>query len=375
MSKKSLKIILAAGGTGGHMFPAEATARALLAQGHQPILMTDPRGSSFKAADLEAVPIHRIRASSPSGGGILNKAKAFWELFKGSNDAAQIYNRIKPDAVIGFGGYPSVPAIYAAGYKKIPTFIHEQNAVLGRANRLFSKKVRAIFTAYDDIEKIPANFEGTLIKVGNPVRPDFEILRDQPIAPKEDLVNLLITGGSQGAAIFAQIIPEAISLLAADLQSKLHVTQQVPEEAIEKAQQNYRKLQASFDLHPFIDNMPEQLHKADFVICRAGASTIAENIIIGRAGLYIPYPYALDDHQAKNATSLIAANAGYFLRQEEASSAKIAEILQDVILQHDKRLKMQKNAADLGIPKAADKLVIELEKLLIPTPLTAEQSS
>lgn len=371
MTQTKLTIVLAAGGTGGHMFPAEATARALLAAGHTPILMTDQRGSAFTATDLEDVAVYRIRAATPSGGGVFKKVKALYELFKGSNDAVQIFKNVQPDAVVGFGGYPSVPAVYAATYRKIPTFIHEQNAVLGRANRLFANKVSAIFGSYDTIEKIPPQFSGDFVKVGSPVRPSFEEKAEAayPELTETSPINLLITGGSQGAATFARLIPQALAHLPASLQQRISLVQQVPEQVSTEAADNYAQTDLQADLRPFIDNMPEELSKAHFVICRAGASTLAENTIIGRGALYIPYPHAMDDHQTKNVAPLVAAGAALCHAEHNLTPEGLSDILQEAFSHPETLIRMAKQAKLHALPKAATRLVSELEARLASTSL------
>ncbi len=322
------RVILAAGGTGGHLFPAEALAQELLARDIEVLLVTDQRGGGFgdKLPDVETL---RISAAGVAGGGILGKVKAIAKLALGYLQARRILKDRRPDAVVGFGGYPSVPTVLAAAHLGQPVVLHEQNAVLGRANRLLAGRASAVATSFNKVEAIARGDQDKVICTGNPVRAAIAAVGTSTFsAPDtEDRTQLLVIGGSQGAVAFNELVPAAIALLPANLRSRLSVTQQVPGGEIESVTQKYDAAGVKHDLAAFFTDMPERLKAAHLVICRAGASTVCELAAAGRPAILVPYPYATDNHQTANAQALTSAGGGWLMPQATLSAESLAQRL------------------------------------------------
>jgi len=342
-------IILAAGGTGGHVFPAEALARALLARGREVVIITDRRGQGFGQKNLgerlPGVPVLRIRAGRFDGG-IGAKLLGAGELLIGIAEALRHLRKLRPAAVVGFGGYPSVPAVLAGALLRLPTLIHEQNAVLGRANRLLAPFVG----------KIAVGFPGKGVHTGNPVRPEIAALRAQPYRAPEakDRFELLILGGSQGARIFSDVVPEALTLLPDSLKTRLRVAQQARPEDLERVRAAYAASGIEAELAPFFADVPVRLARAHLVIARAGASTVAELTVAGRPSILVPYPFATDDHQTANAGALAKAGAALLVAQPEFTAAALAERLEGFT---PSRLgEIAESARAFGMPDAAERL-------------------
>ena len=270
-------IVLAAGGTGGHVFPAQALAESLSARGWRIALVTDTRGSAFgdQVAGLEA---YRIKAAR-IGGGAWSKLKGLTQLGLGFFQARGILRRLEPSAAVGFGGYPSVPTMWAATGARIPTLVHEQNAVLGRANRLLASRVDRIATSFDPEIVLRQKERGKSLLTGNPVRSAIRDIANSPYPRRKtenEPLSLLIFGGSQGARILSDVVPAAIATLPAAKRAKLQIIQQCRAEDLDRVQQVYSNASIKADLAPFFDDMPRRLAAAHLVIARAGASTIAE---------------------------------------------------------------------------------------------------
>jgi len=325
-------IALAAGGTGGHMFPAEALAYAL-AQRHARIaLITDRRGERFGGALGEAE-LHQVRAGQIAGRGVLGKALSALSLLWGTVQAWRLLGRIAPAAVVGFGGYASVPAVLAASWRGTPTVIHDANAVLGRANRLLAGRADRIATAFDEVRGVPAKARGKIVMTGNPVRSAIAALETAEYAPPlaDGPLRLLVTGGSQGARAFSTL--EAVARLPEPLRARLHVVQQVRAEDLDAVRARYAEIGVEAELAQFLDDIPARLKTAHLLICRAGASTVGELAAAGRPGLLIPYPRATDDHQAANAAAVERAGGGWRLDEHgltpEALAGRLGALLAD----------------------------------------------
>jgi len=307
--------VLAAGGTGGHLFPAEALARLLVAGGGAVHLLTDRRADGFAQA-VPGVTIDRVRAGR-LGGGPLHAAYGLAELAVGMVQARRLLRRLMPAAVVGFGGYSSVPVMLAAAQLSLPTLIHEQNAVFGRANRLLASRARRIATGFAETAGLRAGDTARAVHTGNPVRPAILTLGAVGYTPPEPggPIELLITGGSQGARIFSEIVPQALAALPSELRTRLRVSQQArPEDRADVAAQ-YQERGILATVESFFDDMPARLQRAHLVICRAGASTVAELAASGRPAILVPYPYATDDHQSANADAFTAAGGGWAMEQ------------------------------------------------------------
>ncbi|WP_324806816.1 undecaprenyldiphospho-muramoylpentapeptide beta-N-acetylglucosaminyltransferase [Sphingomonas sp. LY29] len=319
-----MNIVLAAGGTGGHMVPAHALAAELKARGHGVMLVTDDRGTRFPGL-FKDVPTHILPAGR-LGGGPIGMLKAVRSVLAGRRAAKALYRQHRPDAVVGFGGYPAFPALLAASAAGVPTILHEQNAVLGRVNRWLSGDARAIATAYPNIERLKRSHRSKVVLVGNPVRENVARLGTMPFPDYDDTapLKLLITGGSQGASILGKVVPEGLGLLPPSLRHRLQVVQQCRADDIETTRGRYAALSIPAELSTYIEDMPAQIAEAHLVIARAGASTIAELTAAGRPAILIPLPSATDDHQTVNAREMAASGGARMIAQSEFTPEVLA---------------------------------------------------
>lgn len=350
-------IILAAGGTGGHFFPAEALARELLARGRTVTLVTDRRGQAF-GDSLPEVPVHRIRAASPAGG-IVGKLKGGLQLLLGILEARALLRRLDPAAVVGFGGYPSVPAVFAAGQARLPVLLHEQNAVLGRANRMLMQSARRLATAFAEVAAVGQKDRAKIVRTGNPVRPAVAARRDTPYeTPAADgPLRILVMGGSQGARVFSEVIPQALALLPVELRARIHLSQQCRPEDLEAARGALSGLGlGGLDLQSFFRDVPERLATCHLAVTRAGASTIAELTCIGRPAVLVPYPHATDDHQTANARQLAAAGAAWLVPQPDFTPQALAAQLAGLLSDAPALARAAAAARDWGTDRAAANL-------------------
>ena len=324
-------IVLAAGGTGGHVFPAEALARELMARGHRLALGTDRRGDAYGGA-LGEIETHRIRAGGIAGKGPLAKVRSVAELGLGTLQARSLLKDIKPSAVVGFGGYASIPTMMAAGLAGIPTVLHEQNAILGRANRLLADRAKAIAVSFPESRGIPARAEGKVTHTGMPVRTNILDVREAPYPSFTDgrSFNILVLGGSQGARVLSQVIPEAMGKLSDKIRDRLNITQQCRPEDLEVVRGTYKRLKIDAELASFFDDVPERLAAAHLVISRSGASTVAELLAAGRPALLVPYRYAIDDHQSLNAHAVDEVGAGWLIPEPDFTAESLASRLESM---------------------------------------------
>jgi len=354
---RPLRILLAAGGTGGHLFPAEALAGELVQQGLEVHLATDARGMAYGGA-FPAQERHAIRAATPSGQSPIAFLKALWALSWGLVQSLQLVRRLKPDAVVGFGGYPSVPPVLAAWLLGVPTLVHEQNGVLGRANRFLARRVEIIATGFMDVKAVPDAVRFKTRIVGNPVRPavlEAAEISYQPITT-EGMINLLVTGGSQGARVMSDVVPKALALLPLSLKTRLAIVHQARGDDLAVAKQNYAEAEVTADIRAFFDDLPQRIAKAHLVIGRAGASTVAELGVIGRPSLLVPLPGSLDQDQAANAQSLARIGAATVIPQSEFTPDRLAALLER-LLSHPSELTDSSVAAkSAGISDAAARL-------------------
>jgi len=320
-------VLLAAGGTGGHMFPAEALAGALLARGYRVGLVTDRRGRGF-GDRLPAVEVHRISAGGIAGGGMLSRAQGLLRIALGTIQARGLLRRLKPQLVVGFGGYASVPAVAAAQRVGIATLLHEQNAVLGRANRLLAAHARLVACSF---AKTAALGTTPARHTGNPVRAAIAEIAEQPFAAPTARLRILVLGGSQGARVFSRLLPGAVALLAPAVRARIALAQQCRPEDLEGVRIAYEGLGFAAELAPFFDDVARRLGESHLVICRAGASTVAELAAAGRPAILIPYPHATDDHQTRNAENFCAAGGGWLMPEAGASPERLAERLTSLL--------------------------------------------
>ena len=360
-------IALAAGGTGGHVFPAEALAEALLARGYSLALITDNRGAAFRGA-LAKIDTYRLPVTSLAGG-VARQAAGVLALVVSVVKAYALLRRLAPRAVVGFGGYPSLPTMLAATWMRLPTALHEQNAVLGRANRLVASRVDAIATSFVETQLLPEAARARAVLTGNPVRPAVASWRgafyEWPAF--NDRLRLLVTGGSQGAAIFSRVLPAALALLDPSERARIEIVQQCRPEDIEAARTAYREAGVNAQLDTFIHDLPWRLVQASLVICRAGASTIAELTTIGRPAILAPYPHATDDHQTVNARSLAESGAAWVIADRDFTPQALADRLHGFLTQPEPgALSTAASASwDLGRPDAAPDLA-DLVARLVP---------
>jgi UDP-N-acetylglucosamine--N-acetylmuramyl-(pentapeptide) pyrophosphoryl-undecaprenol N-acetylglucosamine transferase len=349
--------VLAAGGTGGHLIPAFALASELDRRGHHVALITDQRGAAIPgrptALTSHVLPAGRIGGLNPLGW--LRGLRAIGE---GRRMALRLFESFEPSAVIGFGGYPALPALLAATSAHIPTIIHEQNAVLGRVNRLLAKRVNAIATAYHEVGRLAAKYSGKVHVVGNPVRAEVLALREQPFPPftVEGLLRILVTGGSQGARVLSEVVPDGLAMLQPALRLRLQVTQQCRAEDIDAVRARYAGHDIPAELGTYFENMAERLADAHLFIGRAGASTIAELTAVGRPAILVPLPIATDDHQSANAREMVAAGGARAIPQTKFTGAELAKQIQ-AMAQHPETLANAAHAAwNCGYPNAVSDL-------------------
>ncbi len=326
----SAAFVLAAGGTGGHLFPAEALARELMACGRRVHLLTDARADALggRTAGIE---VCRVRAGR-FGGGPVRTAHALAEIAAGTLQARQLLRRLLPAGVIGFGGYPSVPTMLAATHLGLPTMIYEQNAVIGRANRLLAPRVRHIATGFPGTKGLRPADSARAIHIGNPVRPAIVAVGDSGYrTPRSgEPIELLVFGGSQGARILSEIVPAALAALPVRLRAALRVSQQARPEDLAAVAQAYAEHGIAAELDSFFADVPARLARAHLVICRAGASTLAELAAAGRPALLVPYPHAAEDHQTMNAHAFAEAGGGWVIAQAELRAPTLAVRLESL---------------------------------------------
>ncbi|NKK65319.1 undecaprenyldiphospho-muramoylpentapeptide beta-N-acetylglucosaminyltransferase [Rhizobium leguminosarum bv. viciae] len=355
-------VLLAAGGTGGHVFPAEALAFELKERGYSVHLVTDSRAEryagKFPAEEIHIVPSATIGSKNP-----LAVARSLWTLWSGMRAAKKLIQRLQPVIVVGFGGYPTVPPLLAATRLGVPSMIHEQNAVMGRANKALATRVQAIAGGF--LPEGSGAFPDKTVTTGNPVRPAIIAAAEVPYTPSHagDAFNLVVFGGSQGAQYFSKTLPTAISLLDDALRVRLRITQQVRPEDMEMVSGCVAKLEMDADIAPFFTDMAERLARAHLVICRSGASTVSEISVIGRPAILVPYPHALDHDQAANAAALAAAGGAKVIAQSELSPEKIAAILTAVMNDPEKLAHMAAAAKLAGKPDAANLLADMVEAI------------
>jgi UDP-N-acetylglucosamine--N-acetylmuramyl-(pentapeptide) pyrophosphoryl-undecaprenol N-acetylglucosamine transferase len=295
--------VVAAGGTGGHMFPAQALAEALTARGWRIALATDDRGAQY-ASSFPAERRIPLSAATAKSGDIIGMARAGLTVWAGVRQAKAAFSKTRPAVVVGFGGYPSLPALMAALGMKIPTLIHEQNAVLGRVNRFLAPRVTCVASAFPTLEKAKPEVKAKAAVVGNPVRPEIRALFDQPYEAPGDTIRILITGGSQGARLLSDLLPVAIANLPDELRTRIKVQQQTRAESMEEARRVYADALVEAEVAPFFRDMAGRLGAAHLVIGRAGASTVSEVAVAGKPSILVPLKIAMDDHQRFNARLL-----------------------------------------------------------------------
>ena len=358
-----MNITLAAGGTGGHMVPAHALAAELKARGHGVMLVTDDRGARIPGL-FDDVPTHLLPAGR-LGGGPIGFLKAVRAVLAGRRAAKALYRDYRPDAVVGFGGYPAFPTLLAASSCNVPTVIHEQNAVLGRVNRWVAGDATAIATAYSNVERLKSAYRRKVHLVGNPVRESVARLGTMPFPEYDDTapLKLLVTGGSQGASILGTVVPDGLGLLPQRLRNRLQLVQQCRADDIEAVRARYASLSIPAELTTYIENMPDRLADAHLVIARAGASTIAELTAAGRPAILVPLPSATDDHQTANAREMARAGGARMIPQDEFTPELLAAQIEAIAGDAQALANAASRALSVGLPHATRDLADLVERV------------
>jgi UDP-N-acetylglucosamine--N-acetylmuramyl-(pentapeptide) pyrophosphoryl-undecaprenol N-acetylglucosamine transferase len=358
-----MNFVLAAGGTGGHMIPAHALAAELRSRGHGVLLITDQRGARFPGL-FEGMPVHILPAGR-LGGGPIGWLKALASVAKGRAEAKRLYREHRPDAVVGFGGYPAFPSLLAASAMRIPTVLHEQNAVIGRVNRLLAGEAAAIGTAYDEVERLKPKYVCKAVLIGNPVREEIARLGELPFPPFDEAapLKILVTGGSQGASILSKVVPVGLGMLAPSLRRRLQVVQQCRPEDIDRVRAQYAELGIPAELMTYVEDMAEKLADAHLVIGRAGASTVAELTAAGRPAILIPFAAATDDHQTANAREMVKAGGARAIQEAGFTPQVLARQIEALAMDPVALGNAASRALSVGRPHAARDLADVVERV------------
>ena len=358
-----MNFVLAAGGTGGHMVPAHALAAELSSRGHGVLVITDDRGSKIPGL-FEKIPVHVLPAGR-LGGGPIGLVKAAFAIMAGRSEAKRIYRDHRPDAVVGFGGYPAFPSLLAASSMGIPTLLHEQNAVLGRVNRLLAGRATAIGTAFNETERLKPKYDEKVVLIGNPVRAEIARIGEMPFPPFDETapLKILVTGGSQGATILGKVVPSGLGMLEPSLRRRLQVVQQCRPDDIEEIRARYLELGIPAELMTYILDMPEKLADAHLVIGRSGASTIAELTAAGRPAILVPFGAATDDHQTANAREMVRAGGARMIPQGEFTPDALAQQIEVIAGDPEALANAAARSLSVGLPHAARDLADLAERV------------
>ncbi len=355
-------ILLAAGGTGGHLFPAFALAEELKQRGASVHIVTDERVDQFAgqtvADAMHVVPSATLKSKSP-----LSLMKTAWALLSGVIAARKLIRRLKPDFVLGFGGYPTFPPLIAAGQLGVPTGLHDQNAVMGRANRLLAKRVDVIATSFAEVKYLSPALSGKVRLTGNPVRRSVLAVQDAPYPPleAEGPFHILIFGGSQGARFFSDFFPEALCGLRAPFRQRLSIVQQCRQEDLERVRDIYSKAGITARLEAFFEDLPAVMATSHLIISRSGASTVSELAVCGRPAIMVPLPHALDNDQLLNAKSLADAGAGWVIEQKDLDAAALLKQIEAFYTQAE----VLQNAANAAKSIAQPDAVVRLADVVM----------
>lgn len=358
-------VMLAAGGTGGHLFPAFALAEELARRGIVVDLMTDDRGdrygTGFPARHVYQVPSATLAKRTP-----IEAARTAFALAKGVRAAAKIIASVKPRAVLGFGGYPTFPPLVAAAFQRIPTAIHEQNAVLGRANRMLAKRVTAVATSFDRTKYLDGALLQKATLTGNPVRQTVvDCSGREYIEPEDDgPLSLLVFGGSQGARYLSDSVPAALTMLPPDVRGRVRVVQQAREEDLQRVEAAYRSADIVAYVSPFFTNLPELMAASHLVIGRAGASSVAELTVIGRPSILVPLPHALDNDQLNNARRLAEAGGAWCFEQAELPAERLSAEIDRLLRDPAALARAAAAAKTAGRPDAVTRLADFVQRLI-----------
>lgn len=354
-------LVIAAGGTGGHMFPAQALAEEMLRRGWRVKLSTDPRGAQYTGGFPHTVQIEVVKSGTFSRGGLMAKLGVPFSILLGTIKARHSMKKDRPDVVAGFGGYPAIPAMLAAITLKLPRMIHEQNGVLGRVNKKFAPKVDVVACGTWPTD-LPEGVDG--VHVGNPVRRSvLEKHGSNYITPGDWPMSILAIGGSQGAHILSKTMPEAVALLPEGVKAQLRVVQQAREEDVAAVEAAYAKAGVRAEISTFFRDIPRRMSEAQLVVSRAGASSVADIATIGRPSILIPLAIAMDDHQNANARGLAAAGGAIVIPEKELTAASLAKCIETVLQNSDGANQMAQAALTQARPNATEQLANMVEEL------------
>ena len=354
-------LLIAAGGTGGHMFPAQALAEAMIARGWRVRLSTDARGARYAGGFPAAVEVQEVSSATFARGGVLAKALVAPRIAGGVAAALLGQRRDRPAVVAGFGGYPSIPALGAATALRIPRVIHEQNGVLGKVNRYFAPRVDAVACGTWPAD-LPEGVKG--IHTGNPVRAAvLERAGAGYIQPGDYPMSLLVIGGSQGARILSDVVPDAVALLPDALRAHVRVAHQARTEDADRVEETYAEAGILAEVAPFFDDIPRRLSEAQLVISRSGASSVADISVIGRPSILIPYAAATGDHQTANARGLVEAEAAILIPEAALDARTLAAHIARILEDPAAAARMARSALRTSRPDATERLVEIVERL------------
>ncbi len=362
--KKNKTIFLVAGGTGGHIFPAQALYEELSSRGYKPILVTDERYEKYVSNDHKfehiILPVKQVK------GNILEKLAALIMIIVCYIKSIFLLRKYKPICAVGFGGYPSFPTMLAASEsKKVKAILHEQNSLLGRANEMLIDKANAIATSFPEVSGIDENNYRKVVFTGNPVRPAVQKTRDLPYPDfhENSNLNILVTGGSQGASVFSKVVPDAIAKLPKIYRERIKIDQQCRAEDLEEVKAKYKKMNIEANLDSFFSDLPERLANSHVVISRSGASTLTEIAVAGRPAIMVPLPNSKDNHQMVNANSFEDQGIGWVMPEESFTAENLSTRLQTFFTLDNLLIETAQNAKKSGAEDADKKLADLIEKL------------
>ena len=365
MNKQIGSVLLAAGGTGGHLFPAQALAEELARRGIPVDLATDMRGDRY-GTGFPARGIHRLPSATIGSKSPVAMARTALMLSRGLVASFNLLGTLKPKVVVGFGGYPTFPPLKAAQLRGIPTLLHEQNAVLGRANKMLAKGVTGIATSFAATKYLAPELASKARLTGNPVRTSvIEAARRPYWKPQPNArLSLLVFGGSQGARFFSEAVPPALALLPMEMRHRLEVVQQARAEDAEGVSASYRASGINAEVSHFFSDLPERMAKAQLVVGRSGASTVAELTVVGRPSILVPLPHALDNDQLQNASRLAESGAAWCIEQKDLSPQRLAQDIGKLLGDPDALAAAAHAAKNLGRPDAVGRLADLTEELM-----------
>ena len=357
--------MLAAGGTGGHLFPAFALAQELGRRSIPVDLVTDTRGDRY-GGDFPARAVYRVPSATLAGRSIVKAGNAVWMLMRGIRAAHKLLGEVKPAAVVGFGGHPAFPPLVAARLRGIPTALHEQNAVLGRANRMLAKRVTTIATSFEHTRFLTGQALARTRVTGNPVRDQVIDWATQSYTPPHPVgpFSILVFGGSQGARFFADIMPPALALLPESIREQLFVVQQCRPEDLKKVEAAYQARGVRAHLASFFNNLPEEMARAHLVIGRSGASTVAELTVMGRPAILVPLPHAIDNDQLQNALELAESGGAWCIEQKDLTVERLGGAITQLLTSPGALTEAAGAAKRLGRPDAVERLADLVEELM-----------